>query len=300
MGRALADLPGAQVGVGAGDVEVTQRGIIERGCGRGVAQHPLGHQLRRAVGVDRQRRVVFVDRHALGLAVDRRGRRKDDVRHAGGDRGGDQRVAGERVVGVIFERLLDRFRHHDRAREMEDRADPLLAEDAVDQPAVGDRAFEERHIAGHDLAGPVRKIVDHRDRPAAVAQREHGVAADIARSAGDEHWNLGHRSVWLAEDAVRRQRYAGAATLGEARQSQLCGRGDWLLATQQEGTITFATILPEPVRAERQHLLRPPGIVGVRPRRHRRLRGRVPPPADVPDGPDDPFPARTACRWATT
>ena len=77
MGRALADLPGAALRVGSGNVEIAQRAVIER-CAAAVREHPLGHQLGRAIGIDRQLRVVLVDRHPLGRAVDRGGRRKED------------------------------------------------------------------------------------------------------------------------------------------------------------------------------------------------------------------------------
>ena len=33
---------------------------------------------------------------------------------------------------------------------------------------------------------PVDEVVDHRDRPAGIGEREHGVAADIAGAAGDQ------------------------------------------------------------------------------------------------------------------
>ena len=70
---------------------------------------------------------------------------------------------------------------------MQDRADLLLGEDALDQRAVGDIAFEERHVVGNDVARAVGQIVDHRNRPAGIAQGEDGVAADIAGPAGYEH-----------------------------------------------------------------------------------------------------------------
>ena len=73
--------------------------------------------------------------------------------------------------------------------------DLLLAEDALDQGAVGDGAFVEGHILGHRLAGAVGQIVDHRDRPAPVLEREDGMAADIAGAAGYEHWESRHGQV---------------------------------------------------------------------------------------------------------
>lgn len=65
-------------------------------------------------------------------------------------------------------------------------ADPLLGEDPRQQRAIGHVAVVERHAFGHREAKTGRKVVDHRHRPAAVGEREHRVAADIAGAAGDE------------------------------------------------------------------------------------------------------------------
>ena len=46
--------------------------------------------------------------------------------------------------------------------------------------------------AGTTLTRPVRQIVDDRDAPPGVLEREHRVAADIAGAAGDEDWDFAH------------------------------------------------------------------------------------------------------------
>src|SRR5438309_6748514 len=171
---------------------------------RCVRQHSLGHQLGRAIGIDRKLRIILDDRHALRFAVHRRGRGKEDVLHPGVHRGADQPQRGERVVGVIFQRVLDRFRNHDRPGEMHDRADPALVDDAVEKHRLGDRALVERHVVGHDLARAVRQIVNHRDAPAGVLQRQHGMAADITGAAGDEDCGFGHAAA-LAKRATQFQ-----------------------------------------------------------------------------------------------
>ncbi len=60
------------------------------------------------------------------------------------DRALDQRAALGGVVLVIFERVLDRFGNHDRAGEMDDRADIVLGDQPADQLLVGDVALGER------------------------------------------------------------------------------------------------------------------------------------------------------------
>lgn len=59
---------------------------------------------------------------------------------------------------------------------------------------------DRRHVAGQDGGGhrPAkagREVVDHRDGPAGVKQREHDVAADVARATSDEYVTLLVRTV---------------------------------------------------------------------------------------------------------
>ena len=162
--RALALLPRAALRVRPGDVEIAQRAVVERVSRRRIREHPLGHQLRRAVGVDRLLRIILGHRHFLWRAVNGGGRGKEDVLDSRLDRSAHQRVRRDRVVPIIIERLLDQFRDHDRPSEMHDRADALLGEDAFHQRRVGDVSFVERNALGHRLADTVGQIVDDRPR----------------------------------------------------------------------------------------------------------------------------------------
>ncbi len=90
MGCALGGLPGAQLGVGAGDVEITQDHVIEGVGDAGIAQHDLGHELRGAVGRHRGHRIILADRHLGGVAVDRCGRGEDELVDAAPDGAFDQ------------------------------------------------------------------------------------------------------------------------------------------------------------------------------------------------------------------
>src|SRR5919106_1901449 len=113
-------------------------------------------------------------------------------------------MARDRVVAVVIERLLDAFGNHDRPGEMHDRADLLLGEYALDQLTVSDIAFVETDVVWKHVACAGRKVVDDRDSPTRVPQRENGVAADIAGPAGHEHRKLGHARRSLAEAWARR------------------------------------------------------------------------------------------------
>src|SRR5689334_2433798 len=94
---------------------------------------------------------------------------------------------------------------------MHDRADALLREDALDQGAVGDVAFVEGHVVGDRAPDAVRKIVDHRNAPPGVLQREHGMATDIPGAAGDEDWNFAHGISALADELRPRQSWIDLA-----------------------------------------------------------------------------------------
>ena len=77
---------------------------------------------------------------------------------------------------------------------MHDRSRALLGEDPREQPGILDVAFVERHALGHRETEAGDQVVDHRDRPAGIEQRQHRVAADITGAAGDEDGELlGHR-----------------------------------------------------------------------------------------------------------
>ena len=79
MRRRRRRLAGAQLRIGAGDVEIAQHHEAQPVGAAGVVQHDLRHQLRGAVRRDRRGRRILAHRHVLGIAVDRRGRGKDEL-----------------------------------------------------------------------------------------------------------------------------------------------------------------------------------------------------------------------------
>ena len=103
------------------------------------------------------------------------------------------------VVGVIAERVRDRFRHDDLGGEMRDRVDRMLADDPRHQRLVTEIALDEGRLRGHRPAEPGRQIVEHHDGLAGIAQGQRHVAADVARPARHQH---AHR----ADPSARRPR----------------------------------------------------------------------------------------------
>src|SRR5688572_7952333 len=76
LGRGLAD---AALGVRTRDVEVAQHHVPQGGGGAEVAQHPFGHQLGRAVGIDGLRGRVLGGQAGRRHAIDSGGGREHEV-----------------------------------------------------------------------------------------------------------------------------------------------------------------------------------------------------------------------------
>jgi hypothetical protein len=149
VGGAGGGLAGAALRVGPGDVEVTQRAMVERMGGGDVGQHALGHQLGPAIGIDRLRARILPDRHLLGDAVGRRRRGEDEVPDPALHRALDQRAALHRIVLIIFERVLDALRHHDRAAKWMIAPMPCSAISRPTSCLVGDVALREHRAFRH-------------------------------------------------------------------------------------------------------------------------------------------------------
>ena len=65
-------------------------------------------------------------------------------------------------------------------------ADVLFGNDSGEQTGVLDIALVKWHRFGHRPAKAGDQIVDDCHRPTGIGQGEHGVAADIAGTAGNE------------------------------------------------------------------------------------------------------------------
>ena len=172
---------------GAGDVEVAQLDRTQAVAG-GVVDHPLPHELRLPVRVDRA--AVDLLRHDpdVGYAVDRG---RGGEHHRGDVRGlhrGEQVRQPLDVVAVVPERALHRLPHLLLRCEVDDRGDRVLLHYRP-QPGfgVGGRQVEldqrgVRH-AGGDAVG---EVVDDDDLLAALLEEADDVGADVPGPAGDQ------------------------------------------------------------------------------------------------------------------
>jgi hypothetical protein len=154
----------------------------------GVTQHDLGHQLRAAIRRNRRELLdVFGDRADLGDTVNGRGRGEDEMRDLGlhGDR--KQRARLARVVEIIAERVGNRFRDHDRSREMDDGVDRIAAEQPAHEGMIADISPDEFCLGRYRPAKAGRQIVENEYVLAGIEQLEHHMAADEASPTRYEH-----------------------------------------------------------------------------------------------------------------
>ena len=91
-------------------------------------------------------------------------------------------MRGQRVIRIIFQRLRDQFWDHDRPGEKHDRLRLLLTKDAIDERSLGDVPLVKWNVGGHRFPRAVGKIIDDRDRPPLVLEREDRMATDVAVS----------------------------------------------------------------------------------------------------------------------
>jgi hypothetical protein len=149
----LAQLADAPSGIGASRVEVAQRERAEA-IGRAIIrQHALDHPFRGAIGVDRRAGVVLTQRLAVGIAIDRAGRRKYQAVAAGLAHRLEQGQRAGEVVDVVFLRIGNGFADQARCREVHDGHDVMLGEGSGQRGLVGDVADHQRARGKTAVAG---------------------------------------------------------------------------------------------------------------------------------------------------
>jgi len=123
----------------------------------------------------------------LRRAVDRGGRREHELQNAMCDGGVQERASLRRVVCIIEQGLFDRIGDRRRCRKMHDRGDLVLFDQAADQVGIADVTRYEFDVIGQQRPLAGGQIVDDDAAPAALAQRQHNVTADVAGAAGHQN-----------------------------------------------------------------------------------------------------------------
>ena len=127
------------------DVEVPQRHVPERCHGGHVPQHPLAHELRQAVRIDRLSRRVLAGGAAGWHAVDRGRRREHEAAHARGVALFEQVARRTGVVAVVLERVGYRLRHDRMRREVQHGVDGMVLQDPRHENAIAGVTDDQRH-----------------------------------------------------------------------------------------------------------------------------------------------------------
>ena len=204
VGDAVGILADESALVRADGVEVAQNRDVHRLVRLvDVAQDVLDHQLGRAVRVGRRQREILFDGHALGLTVDGRRRREDEILAAVFSHHRQEHEGADEVVGVIFKRFLHRFADRLKPGEVDDRVGFFRLEDAFHRLFVADVRAIERELFAGDLAHAVEhrglavdEVVYDDDLEVVVEQIDRGVRADVAGSARNQNFHDVNASVY--------------------------------------------------------------------------------------------------------
>ncbi len=171
--------------VAAGHIEITQRDIAERGGCRNVPQHPLRHQLRGAIGIDRGGRAGLGREHIGGDAVHGRGGGEDEPLDSRLDTALQQVARRAGVVPVVLQRVGNRLGHDRMRGKVQHGLHLVLAQHFEHLVAVPHVAYHQRCIQ-HCLPEAGAQIVEHYHRLTASTQLQDDVAADVAGAAGNQ------------------------------------------------------------------------------------------------------------------
>lgn len=158
-----------------------------------VGKQVLDDELRFAVRAYRPQGMIFRERQALGLAIDRCARAEHQPRHLERCHRLEQRHGAADIVVVIEKRLFDRLADRLQAGEMQHRIDASSHEHFFQTAAVAQVGAMELDRAARQLAQPLqnrwlgaREVIDDAEAVAPCGERDAGVRTDVAEAAGDE------------------------------------------------------------------------------------------------------------------
>ena len=164
-----------------------------------VGQDLLDHPLGPAIGVGGVLLGAGLgEGQGIRVAVDGGGAGEDDGLAAVLAHDVDERERVADVVGVVLDRLGDGLTHGLEAGEVDDAVDRVGVEDLLERGAIIHVRDDELEVLGRfganddldavlDLRGGVGEVIDDDDLVVLLEQLDHGVAADEASAAGDEH-----------------------------------------------------------------------------------------------------------------
>ncbi len=234
VGSIRRRLAGATLRVRTADVEIAEHHVAQVGRLGRVLEHPLDHQLRPTVGVDRDRRDVFRHRVDRRVAVNGSRRGEHELLDAALDRAGEKRACHGRIVEVVPERVRDRVRHYDLRREVDDGLHAAPGDQLAHERLVAEVADHELDVFRQRPAEARGQVVEYHDRLAAIDEFPHHVAADVARAARHQnrHWLSPPKKPSLHVHRLARKCYLGVAAL--TLRAEECSTGVALTSTPKE------------------------------------------------------------------
>jgi len=114
-------------------------------------------------------------------------------------------IAG--IVGIIFERIGDRFRGHDGCGEMEDLPEAVLHEQGIQTRRIGKISHDQLFPMDECVGKPGREIIIDNHCIAGLAQLANHMAADITAASGDKNF--------LHEASLRQNRLCFLITVAQ-------------------------------------------------------------------------------------
>jgi len=149
-------------------------------------QRPLAEQLALAIGRCRLEPLFLVDRHALGEAEQGGRRGEHELPAPRLDRRIGHRGHAAEVLAEIAHRPLHAVADQRERREVQHRVEGAEREGRLQRPAIIAAPDHQPRGRRDRPAVALGEVVEHHDLVPAVEQRQHGVAAHIAGSAGHE------------------------------------------------------------------------------------------------------------------
>ena len=105
----------------------------------------------------------------------------------------NQRMALNRVVLIVGERIRYRLGNHDAPGKVHYRSYVARCQDRTHQVSISDIADDERHILGYKLCMACLETIKHYDIKPGIPQRQYDVTADVAgASSHQDGFSRGH------------------------------------------------------------------------------------------------------------
>ncbi|EKD60813.1 MAG: hypothetical protein ACD_54C00540G0002 [uncultured bacterium] len=213
-------------GVGPRNIEIAEDHMVQPVSRAKILQHLLNGLFRGTVRVDRVLRRIFIEQHAILIAIRRAGGRQHEVHTSRRHRRFDQIERAVDVAAPIETRIGHRFTDQRQRREMQHCDGAILAEGGIQCGAIQQIALHQR-AEFHRFTPAGRQIVKRYRHIACPRQGLAGMRADIARPARDQHmlWHqklLQARRFGLCFTAKAQRKAGGPASIPPKQSAPHC------------------------------------------------------------------------------